>query len=231
MVWGMPEPGGFGKYFPKCDFIGWQDHMRSRLKNLAPGVKATLDGSVANYCYRVSEAFTMEVKNPARSQSPVRMPEIDELPQEIRLEGAHADLADLFMTRSGMLAVDESLRDIIEALEPGVHCFWPLRLTTAKGAAYPKRYFGLIIVRFLDSLDLEATPPDSITGTGYQRHASGTAKAVLATLALRADQIGQAHLWRERRLMCPNIFLSDILQAEIVKAGLNIPKHHKLRTV
>ncbi|NBZ89529.1 imm11 family protein [Stagnihabitans tardus] len=231
MVWGIVLPTGFGKHFPRSDFVGWKEHLSRRLKDLAPEVKAMMDGSVADYCYRVSEAFTREVRNPARSQSPVRMPDIDELPQEIRLEGAHTDLAAFFMTRDRMLAVDEQLRTIIEALEPGGHVFWPLRLTTSKGADLPKRYFGLIIGRFLDSFDLEATPPESVTGTGYQRQASGMTMAVFATLAFRADQIGTSHLWRERRLLRPRVFLSDILQAEILKAGLNIPKHHKVKTI
>lgn len=190
-----------------------------------------MDGSVADYCYRVSEAFTKEVKIPGSIKSSVRMPDLDELPQELRLQKSYTDLGAMINTRDRLLAVDESLRDIIEALEPGVHRFWPLRLTTANHSAHPKRYFGLIIGRFLDSFHPEATAPESVTGAHYQKQASDTTKAVFATLAMKADHIGQAHLWRERQLIRPSIFFSDILQAEIVNAGLSIPKHHKLKVI
>lgn len=231
MAWAIVGPSGFGKYFPRNDFVGWEDHLQGRLKNLAPEVKETLNGSVADYCYRVSEAFKMEVKNPSRPNSHVRMPSIDELPQEVQLEGTYTDLAAMFMVRSGMLVVEERLRKIIETLEPGVHFFWPVRLTTTKGRAAPNLYFGLIIGRFLESFDLEATPADSVPGTDYQRQVSMPIKKVIETLVLRADQIGHAHLWRERRLIRPEIFLSDTLQAEIARANLSIPKHFRLKEI
>ena len=44
--------------------------------------------------------------------------------------------------------VSEPLKDIIEALEPGVHFYWPIRMTGPKGVEYPVRYYGMQIRHF-----------------------------------------------------------------------------------
>jgi len=55
-------------------------------------------------------------------------------------------------------------------------------------------------------------------------------KGVSDLTVLKGASAG-AHLWRERRLLQPNIFLSDELQAEIVRRGSRIPRHHRLKAI
>ena len=56
-------------------------------------------------------------------------------------------------------------------------------------------------------------------------------KKVITGLALSKDAIGGAHLWREKKLTQPDIFLSDTLKARAMDAGLRLPKHFRMKEV
>lgn len=69
-----------------------------------------------------------------------------------------AQLDDVFKSRIATL-VTEAVRDKIEALEPGVHRFFPVELTMPDGTPTAQRYYGLNICVRLDAVD-----PDKSTG-------------------------------------------------------------------
>jgi hypothetical protein len=52
-----------------------------------------------------------------------------------------------------------------------------------------------------------------------------------AKLAVSQNIIDGRHLWRERRLHTPDLYISDSLQDEISRRGLRIFKHYKLKAV
>ena len=65
----------------------------------------------------------------------------------------------------GFTAVSETLRDIVEDLEPGVHQFWPIEITTPDGP-YPGKYFGLAIGRSIKSFSEDDTDPSALLRGG-----------------------------------------------------------------
>ncbi|MEJ2020381.1 MAG: hypothetical protein P8X51_19625, partial [Maritimibacter sp.] len=131
-----------------------------------------------------------------------------------------------------LVAVDEALKTIIERLEPDLHQFWPIRIIMPNGDTYPETYYGLRIGQRLDSFDPDASDEgvwDVSIGGIYQVYLPR--KKYYEGLALSAEKIGKAHLWREVKLVTPDLYFSDALMAEIKKAGLRLPKSFRLKTV
>jgi hypothetical protein len=50
-------------------------------------------------------------------------------------------------------------------------------------------------------------------------------------LTVLKSAVAGAHLWRERRLLSPEVFFSDALQAEIARRCLRIARHHQLKAI
>lgn len=119
---------------------------------------------------------------------------------------------------------------IIEGLEPGVHQFWPIKITMPTGETYPKQYYLLRIGRFLDSF-----VPQESDVQAYKESEWGDYRVSIPNkknytgLAVSEAAIGRSHLWRERLLLDPDILISDVLHSEITTAGLKMPKLHKLK--
>src|SRR5207245_173725 len=72
-------------------------------------------------------------------------------PTEYRMRETPKSLASLIQLTDRLLAVDATLKEIIETLEPGVHQFWPIRMPMPRGKDYPVPYYAMIIGRFIDS--------------------------------------------------------------------------------
>jgi hypothetical protein len=140
-------------------------------------------------------------------------------------------LGSLLLMTGRLLAVDATLKEIIEGLEPGVHQFWPLRITMPKGKETPVPYYGMVIRRFIDSFVPEQSIFHQVMKGEDFFYANGPTKKDYGNLTVSKRVVAGAHLWRERRLLMPNVFLSDDLQAEITRRGLRIPRHHQLKVV
>ena len=148
-----------------------------------------------------------------------------ERPLEFRMVEARKSPASLLLLTGRLLAVDAPLKEIIETLEPGVHQFWPLRITQSTG-----QYYGMVIRRFLDSFVPEQS--DVLDSGGPSSFfAKSPTKKDYANVTLSKSAVAGAHLWRERRLFRPGVYLSDDLQAEIARRGLRMPRHHRLKVI
>jgi hypothetical protein len=132
---------------------------------------------------------------------------------------------------SGILAVDGPLKDIIERFEPGVHHFFPIEIVGRKDVVYPKKFFVMAIGQYLDSFSPEQSNPASWENSveGYYRFDDG--KKSMSGLALSRQVFGNAHLWRERRMLRELICFSDQLMANITGWGLRLPKNCKLKDI
>jgi hypothetical protein len=62
-------------------------------------------------------------------------------------------------------------------------------------------------------------------------YANSPTKKGYGDLTVLKNVAAGSHLWRERRLHNPDVFLSDDLQAGIARRGLRIPKHHQLKAI
>ena len=212
MAWALVEPLGFGRYFPNGDFVGWREKLKK-----CPHLDEHYRGSTVAFKFTSAEEPLMDC----------------EIPEEFRMEKSCKDLADMIIINSGLLAITEPLKNIIEALEPGVHQFFPLKMTMPRGKVYPEPYFGMIILRKLDSFVPEKSSDfhtfTSYTGEKYY-HFDETKKSI-SRLALSGEKIKGTHLWREKYVQTPNIFMSDELRNAIKEAGLTIFRHHPVKVV
>jgi hypothetical protein len=219
MVWGVVEPGSFGDFFPNCEFVGWKEEtQRYFWEEMSAEQRAAFGNSHINYRGEVARKFTEDM-------GPL---EPHERPSEFRMMEARKSLGSLILLNGRLLAVDATLKEIIETLEPGVHQFWPLRITLPKGEEYPGPYYGMVIRRFIDSFVPEQSDARQSEDVFF---AKGPTKKDYGNLAVSKSAIAGAHLWRERRLLTPDVFFSDELQAEIARRGLRIPKHHQLKGI
>jgi uncharacterized protein DUF1629 len=220
MVWGLVEPNGFGDFFPGGDYVGWEEGIKRYFdEEMSAEQRAAYDNWDVAYRGDVSRKFAEEGRG---------LLEPHELPSEFRMREARKSLASLLLLTNGFLAVDAMLKEIIETLEPGVHQFWPLRITLPKGQEFPGPHYGMVIRRFIDSFVPEQS---NVRGSEDFFRANGPYKKDYGNLTVSKSVVAGAHLWRERRLRMPNVFLSDELQAEITRRGLRIFKHHQLKGI
>jgi len=219
----MENPSGFGEFFLDGDYVGWDEAVKAYyLNEMSEEEKAERGMQEYFDVLGFSEKFTRDMGPMAPYECPT---EFAVKHNRVKSFGSLIKLSDR------LLAVDEALRDLIEELEPGVHQFWPIKITLPKGDPYPEQYFGLRIGQFLDSF----RPGESDDGAWRERNGwyrvQFPKKQYYAGLALSRQAIAASHLWREKILQRPGIFFSDTLQSEIKKAGLRVPKLSKLKDV
>lgn len=236
MVWGMREPNRFGEFFPDAGFVGWRERLREWFEvEASEGERARYNNRYATYIRNVAEKFTREIGVTRLNGSPALTPLIPrELPDTLRSEKNYKSLGDLIIVDAGLLVVSSTMRDIIESLEPNIHSFWPIRILMPKDVEFPKSFHGMVIGQFLDGFmpnasDSEFYEEAPFGGLYYGRKYDK--KDCLSGLAMAREAFGGGHLWREKRLYSPNIFMSDALQGAIKRAGLRIPKHYQMRGV
>jgi hypothetical protein len=222
MVWGLVDPNGFGDFFPHGDYVGWEVGLKRYFDDeMSAEQRATFDNWDVRYSEMVSRKFT-------RDLGPL---EPHERPSEFALTETRKTLGSLIKLTDRLLAVDATLKEIIETLEPGVHQFWPLRITLPKGKEYPVSYYGLVIRRFIDGFVPEQSAFQKVSEQSDSFFVKLPTKKGYGDLTVSKNAAAGNHLWRERRLLDPNIFFSDELQAKIARRGLRVPKHHQLRAI
>jgi hypothetical protein len=226
MVWGVVEPGSFGDFFPNGDYVGWKEGIKRYFdEEMSAEQRAAHDNWDVSYRGDVARKFTEDM-------GPL---EPHERPSEFRMMEARKSLGSLILLTGRLLAVDATLQETIETLEPGVHQFWPLRIKLPKGNDFPGAYYGMIIRRFIDSFVPEQSDARQATGVGtevFDRfYAKSPTKKDYGNLTVLQNVAAGAHLWRERRLGIPEVFFSDDLQAAITRRGLRIPRHHQLKAI
>lgn len=237
MVWGLSMPGSFGDFFPHGDYVGW-DEERTRYFNeeMTSEQKALFGNGVGiqeiMYHNFVAAKFKNEYgSNKLGGLPPITPIEAHEAPKWFETKKRHSSLGSLIILNSCLWAVEETLKDIIERLEPGVHHFFPLQITMPKKQAYPKRYYIMAIGQYLDSFSPEKSNEGSWRPDDPRHYFSNHTKKQIMGLAFSKDVFGKVHLWRERFLHSPEIIFSNELQAEIAKAGLRLPKHYQMKAV
>lgn len=101
----------------------------------------------------------------------------------------------------GQFLVNDTVKDIIEALEPGVHQFFPMELYV-DGELQRIDYFFNICNR-LDTMDGEKTFP--LNARGFWKPKKGEPSALVFSTA----KIGDHHAWRDK--FKTGAFISDRL--------------------
>jgi hypothetical protein len=239
MVWGVIEPGSFGDFFTHGEFPGWEEDLRKYYDEKMPAKQkqeyldagdAKLFGSGA-YRSVVYNKFIYEVGMKIVGFPPTTAIEEHELPKTLKTFKPYTNLGSLIST-CGFWAADDAFKNIVERLEPNLHQFYPIQIIMPKGKIYPKPYYMLVMGQYFDSFSAEKSDEGSFEEphNGYSSVQHRTKKYVIG-LAFLKDVFGTAHMWRERHFRTPEILISDAMHAEIIKAGLRIPKHFKMKEV
>src|SRR5262249_19526423 len=188
MVWALVDPGSFGDFFPNGDHVGWQEGIKRYFdEEMSAEQRAAHNNWDVSYRGEVARKFT-EDRGPL---------EPHERPSEFRMMEARKSLASIIKTENRLLAVDATLQEIIETLEPGVHQFWPIRITLPKGQEYPGPYYGIVIRRFIDSFVSEQSNFNQTSKGSESFYTNGPTKKDYGSLTVLKRVVAGAHLWRE----------------------------------
>jgi hypothetical protein len=244
MVWGMYLPKGGGPYGPYGDDEGsvdpygdgWKDRLvRDYQDHLSEAQKAFY-GSAGKYSFCVGDKFRYETghRQPGPDDLMVTPIEDHEAPRFYQIEKGYNELSSIISLSGRRWAVDESVKAIVERLEPGLHKFYPLEIRMPRGKVYPVQYYALVVGSWLQSF----APEDSVQDVFRPQEANGVKwfnidgdKKSINGLALRQSIYKNAHLWRERGLNEWLICFSDVLAAELANSGLMLPKYYKMKSI
>jgi hypothetical protein len=233
MVWGMAQPSNFGEFFPNGDYVGWNEDLTDYFNNKMPAEKkAVFDSDVSDYIFYTSEnIIQVPGLRPNSQWPPFGSVAAHEVPKRFRTEKKVSSLGSLVTLTNRITAVDEALKAIIEGFEPDKHRFFPIEIEMPKGAAFPKRYFVLVLGQFLDSFSQEHSDPASWSQTSSGRIYLEETEKHISGIALSRRKFGEAHLWREFRVNNEFFCFSDQLISEVSRSGLRLPKHYALKEI
>jgi hypothetical protein len=239
MVWGVIFPPSFGDHSPQSNLDAFEQQLSSYFENLSleeqvreTGVEYSWFPAYTNYVNAKFREAPDHVTPRGIALSPIKD---HEWPTILALEKRRNRLTAIIESGTHVLFVAEAFKNIIERLDPGVHQFRPVTITMPRGAVYPEQYYTMVIGRWLESFVPEKSNPECYKRTGewdfrYFLKFPGT-KSQMAGLALTAALFGNAHLWCERKLLKPQICMSNILHDEIIAAGLRLPPHFQMKEV
>jgi len=235
MTWGIYETSSFGSYLLDGEIEGHVEALKKYYDEVMTDAEREPfekhGGRHLAYKYHVTDKLTREPGYSKEGYPPTGPVLSHEAPPVFRLAKKPAKgLSALVM--AGYYAVSGTLKDKIEALEPGVHEFWPLRILLPRGEEWPEQFYTIRFGRYLDSF----RPDESDEGSWYSNDGKNFTvdlpkKEKFAGLAMSKSAIGSAHLWKERAFAIPEICMSYEMRAAFVEAGFMGSKLFKLRDV
>ncbi len=214
MVWCLEFPAQFGRFFPHGGYVGWEEALeRYYMQELSEADRQTYDNRYAKYASIAAQKFSSTTD-----------PILDhEWPQEYHLDRDYKRLGSISNSQNGIMWVESALKDLIEALEPGVHHFRPLRLLTRTGEVYPGDYHVMAIGQNLNGFDPEGSDPDCIKWSERSQKFN-VYTSDLKGMAFNSGVVFGKHIWREKGVTVPYICLSDALVQEIRARDFLMPE-------
>ncbi len=219
------------EHAPNGKWVGYEDRLTEYFKNDLP------DGPLKerlrwprSYVAHVNKKFGMEIGSITDKFVPIEPLLPHEWPDIYQTAETPKKLGAFIVTDGGLFLVEERLKALLDQMEPGIHDFRPVRIVMPRGKDYPLAYYAIRIGNFRDSFRPELSESDSLFGApdNYTAHPN---KKAFAGVAMSMERIGSAHLWQERTLTSPQVCMSDQLYDAIVKAGLSMMKHYKMKSV
>lgn len=227
MAWALIKPTGYGEYFPDGGvgrgldpYIGWKEQIKNYYDNEMSGEEKRELGMEERISY-----WEFSRKN-SEDKGPMKPFEQQKEYRAVKTFKTSSSLINL----GGVLAVNKELKSVIEEFEPGMHQFWPIKITMPKKQEFPVQFYGMLILQWLDSFIPEQSEYRRADENMTQFWADET-KVKIGKLSFSSEQIGGAHLWREKKITRPYYYISDALQSEIVNRQLKIFRHHPVREV
>lgn len=134
------------------------------------------------------------------------------LPKKVRWGGGKRKLADLLKTADHFL-VSGKLRDVIEALEPGVHQFQSGEVIW-NNDTHAASYFWFNICNRLDGMDKENTTHSYNERIGKWSFVEGRRYVV------NLHQTAGKHIWIDSRVPNSSVFVSEDFKNAMAAAGV-----------
>lgn len=242
MAWAVRFKIEFGRFFPLGNFSEFGERLHTYFTQKMTAEQRAVFHHENYYEPWVFQKFSREIGAMYTTNLPLVTPLQDhEWPHEYRAERSIKSLGSIVTLPNGVLAVDETMKGLIEGLEPGIHQFRPINFLQPNSEIFPGTYFTMIIGQFRDSFIPEPETEDTLwqrssyldpdkgrTFTGKYTFSALSAERY-ARLPLSAEAIAGAHLWRERNLIGPDFFISDALHDAIKKAKLKMPQNFKVK--
>ena len=139
----------------------------------------------------------------------------EEMPRLLIAERPRKSWPDTFWTIGGLMVVRAPVRDIIEALDPGVHQFFPLRIRTKRGVEIEGPWFSMVVSVKQNSVVME------LSDVFVHPRVPERLCSFSGTTDVTVDPARQSglNLWRETRFK-NSLLGSDQLVADLKAAGL-----------
>lgn len=122
---------------------------------------------------------------------------------------------DISFVSGGAPCLSVHVRDLIEALEPGVHQFFPVDIYDADGTLREPRRYILNTCRLVDAI-VEGRYSTLNNGDCLYRAGS------LHPLKIRRQNARNFHLWRDKQTTHSCLFISNELYRRIKEAGFGV---------
>ncbi len=164
-------------------------------KHLAPGQKVVIWNSTEG----------RPIPSEFQPQSVLRA---DCVPEERNVP----DNPDVSFVTGGAPCLSSAVRDMIEALEPGAHQFFPVDIYGVDGNVREPRRYLLNVCQLLDAI---VDGRYAILNNGSRLYRASS----LSPIKIRRQEVSNLHLWRDRRLDNQKFFVSDVLYRQIADAG------------
>jgi len=230
----MALPSKFGEFWPDGNYVGWDEDLTAFFNNEMPADEKAQFDHVSSYIYFVSQKLITEPGcKPSPDYPPVGSVAAHEAPKRFKTTKSYSSLASFITLTNRIVAVDTSLKNLFERVEPGVHHFFPIEIEMPNKAVYPKQFFVLVIGRYLDSFSSDQSNPDYLKPNGLRNYLVKRCgcKQAMSGLAFFKQGFGGAHLWRESCITNELFCLSDELKSEITRLGLRLPKHYRMKEI
>lgn len=225
MVWALNFPSVFGRFTPEGEFTD----LKSRLENhfndvMSDDERAAYKNWIVDYEYKTAQKFKKDLGLLAEHERPTEF-----------VAKKHYKTLGSIIQPSGILLVSEGLKKLLEELEPEVHQFWELKIFVRDAhdwqytILHPEKYYGINIRRYLDSFCRENTDPASLESSTSVPYLRQPFEDRATKVAMSTSVIGVSHLWREKALRGPEIYLSDTLHSEMKQRKMSSPKQFRLK--
>lgn len=223
MTWALTNPAGEGDFSPAIEFTDIDSRINDHFRNnMTDNERAVFDNRAIRFQSSTSRKYADDLG----------WLRDFEVPTEIRFHRTYKNLGSIIKTLNQLLVVDRKMMDIIDELEPGVHQFWQMNVTMPKSKVADKDLFGMVIHNHLDGFRPSESDEDSCEGKPSMYSASiGAKKKEYSGLAISKDAVSGSHIWRDKQMFDPPIFVSDELMTRIKAAELRIFRHFKLKDV
>lgn len=133
------------------------------------------------------------------------------------LQDSVVDTTDFLVLGSKPIVCDV-FKELVEALEPGIHQFLPAKLMQANGQIMPKKFWALNILQSCEPIIAEKSNVTVFEETTEHQARLRTSRYLRLNgqprLTVSKDVVAGRHLWRSRELPA-YIFFSEELMARV----------------